>query len=412
QPFSENTNNIHQDSENKNKLNNSYTNQNIQMDYVQPNQGMIHIETLDLNITDSTVAPAKESLDIQMDYIQPNQGTIQIETLDLNITDSTVAPDKESLDIQPDISNVTNSVSIGSALSNIEGDFNDVSSPETPVEKPKRASIQIMKTEIVPVQSNMQIEQIQDMIQKNSENTNDPSSDTDSPSQTSEADDPLMMTPATTVFVKPIQSKMKVENVNNEPQLTLNKPFISTPSAYIAERASAFTQSATPTTTYKKSSNNAPSSVKSKIDAAEKMTDLNNEITVKPKKGVLKNKGGSSAHVDDGLNKVESNNGAKEMKPLVQKKPAHRDSDQEPVPRKSILKNKKAQKTPQDIKIANDLMPPLNTVEKSETQYRSPTFSMYKMYDDLPGGRNSTMQPNVPELPSNIPDNTNSNEND
>ncbi|CAG8547182.1 2818_t:CDS:10, partial [Racocetra fulgida] len=384
QPFSENTNNIHQDSENKSKLNNAYTNQNIQMDYVQPNQGTIHIETLDLNITDSTVAPAKESLDIQMDYIQPNQGTIHIETLDLNITDSTVAPDKESLDIQSDISNVTNNVSIGSALSNIEDDFNDVSSPETPVEKPKRASIQIMKTEIVPVQSNMQIEKIQDIVQKNSENTNDPSSDTDSPSQTSEADDPLMMTPATTVFVKPIQSKMKVETVNNESQLTLNKPFISTPSAYIAERASAFTQS-TPTTTYKKSSSN--------------------ETTGKPKKGVLKNKGGSSAQVDDGLNKVESDNGAKEMKPLVQKKPAHRDSDQEP---KSILKNKKAQ----DIKIANDLMPPLNTVEKSETQYRSPTFSMYKMYDDLPGGRNSTMQPNVPELPSSRPDNTNSNEND
>ncbi|CAG8699154.1 10730_t:CDS:2 [Cetraspora pellucida] len=404
QPFNENSN-IHQDS------NNAYTNQNIQMDYVQPNQGTIHIETLDLNITDSTVAPAKESLDIQ-----------------------------------PDISKVTESVSIGSALSNIEGDFNDTSSPETPVVKPNRASIQIMKTEIVPVQSNMQIEKIQDIIQNNSENTNDPSSDTDSPSQTPETN-PLMMTPATTVFVNPIQSKMKIEKVSDEPQSSSNKPFISTPSAYIAERASAFTmQSATPAPAYKKKSSNntlqnpppLPSynfgTLKSKIenanttvtsDAAESMTDLNNEITGKSKQDAQKNKGitdialdkgVSSTQVDDGLNKVESDNGVNEMKPLTQKKPAHRDSDQEPVPRKSILKKKapKSQKTPQDLKIANDndLTPPRNTVEKSETQYRSPTFSMYKIYDDLPGGRNSTMQPNVPEMPSSKPDNINSNEND
>ncbi|CAG8805458.1 3353_t:CDS:1, partial [Gigaspora rosea] len=64
QPFSEN-NSVYQDSENKNQSNNVYTNQNIQMDYVQPDQGTIHIETLDLNITDSTLAPAKESFEIQ-----------------------------------------------------------------------------------------------------------------------------------------------------------------------------------------------------------------------------------------------------------------------------------------------------------------------------------------------------------
>ncbi|CAG8729210.1 28572_t:CDS:2 [Dentiscutata erythropus] len=339
QPFIE-SNSIYQDSGNENQSNKVYANQNIQMDYVEPNQGTIHIETLDLNITDSTLAPAKESFDIQQN----------------NIYDVT------------------------------EGDLNDTSSPESPIEKP---NIQIMKTEIVPVQSNMQIENIQDIIENNSEITNDLSPDTDSPPQTSETNPtPQMMIPATTVFVNPVQSKMKIEKVDNEPQ---SKPFISTPSAYIAERASAFTQSASPTTASKKT-----------------------------KKGAQKNKGvtdvdeknRSSAGVDNGPNKVEP------------KKPAHRDSDQEPVPRKSILKNKvqKPQVPPQkippmpqipdDLKISNELTATNNPVEKSEALYRSPTFSMYKMYDDLPGGRNSVMQPDMPQMPSSKPDNIESSEND
>ncbi|CAG8692439.1 17399_t:CDS:2, partial [Dentiscutata heterogama] len=312
QPFIE-SNSIYQDSGNENQSNKVYPNQNIQMDYVEPNQGTIHIETLDLNITDSTLAPVKESFDTQ-----PNK-----------------------------IYDVT------------EGDLNDTSSLESPIEKP---NIQIMKTEIVPVQSNMQIENIQDMIENNSENTNDPSSDTGSPPQTSETNPtPQMMTPATTVFVNPIQSKMIIEKVDNEPQPTLNKPFISTPSAYIAERASAFTQSATPTTVSKKS-----------------------------KKGAQKNKGVTDV---DEKNRSSADNGPNKVEP---KKPAHRDSDQEPVPRKSILKNKvqKPQvpqqippmpQIPEDLKISNELTATNNPVEKSEALYRSPTFSMYKMYDDLPG---------------------------
>ncbi|CAG8767000.1 36971_t:CDS:2 [Gigaspora margarita] len=378
QPFSEN-NSVYLDSENKNQSNNVYTNQNIQMDYVQPDQGTIHIETLDLNITDSTLAPAKESFEIQ-----PNDTY--------------------------DISKVT------------ESDFNDTLSPETLVEKPNR---EIMKTEIVPVQSNMQIEQIQDMIEKNSENTNDPSSDTDSSLQTSETILPQMMTPATTVFVNPIQSKMKIEIVDDEP----HKPFISTPSAYIAARASPFTMqsSSTPTTPLKKSSNNEPqnapplssydSETINRKDTTEMMIDSNNESTDKvqgkPKKSSLKNKGitnvdekdRSSMEVGDSPNKVG------------QKKPAHRDSDQEPVPRKSILKNKvpkpQVPKMPQDLnKKYNELVAANNPVEKSEAQYRSPTFSMYKMYDDLPGVLNSTMQPDVPQLPSSKQDNIESSEND